>query len=119
MATDHNFRTSISLVIILALYCLFNNPFNNAGQLKLEFVHPTAAAQDQATAAGGQRSLGLLHAKGVDAVIRMAAEEIAGLVEAAYEGDERAQTVLYELAVQFCAMLTIDLACAAMVPRSF
>ena len=66
----------------------------------MEFVHPTAAAQDQATAAGVQRSLGLLHAKG-DAVIRMAAEEIAGLVEAAYEGDARAQTVLYELAVQF------------------
>jgi hypothetical protein len=91
----------------LALYCLCNNPFNGKGRIELEpeFVHP-AVAHDRA-AAERQRSLGLIHAEGMDVVMRIAAKEISGLIKAADEGDDRAQTVLYELALPFCAMLSM------------
>ena len=57
-----------------------------------------------------RRSLSLLHAEGGEFVMRMASEEIAGLLNAAKEGDERAQAVLHELGVPLWTMVAMIVA---------
>ena len=77
--------------------------------LRLQALPPTAfEVQNPKTVTfEGRRSLGLLHANGLDAVMKMASEEILGLLKAAKEGDERAQAVLHELAVPFWTTVAV------------
>jgi hypothetical protein len=83
---------SVSLLVLFALM--------SEARLRLKALPPTAfEGPTTDSSVEGQHSLGLLHANGLEAVIKWLSDEISGLLKAAKEGDERAQTVLHELAV--------------------
>jgi hypothetical protein len=69
--------------------------------LRLQALPPTAVKVQNPAAVEGHRSIGLLHAEVVEVVMRMAPEEIASLLKAANEEDERVRTVKHELAAPF------------------
>jgi hypothetical protein len=88
--------------LILCLF--FIDP--TTGKRRFQAVPP--AAQDPAGAAGRRN---LLYAEGVGGVMRIASDDIAGLLEASAAGDERAKSVLYELAKLFCGTLAVIVGC--------
>ena len=95
-------------VITILLISVFLFCFHIASKGRVQVVSPRVVHQVQDP--GAAHNLGLLHAEGVGAMMRMTAREIQGLISAAKEGDERARAVLYELIAPACTMVAMIIA---------
>ena len=94
------------LVISLILCLLLIDPTTGKG--RFQSVPP--AVQDPVGAAG-QLQRNLLYAEGVEGVKRRTSDDIAGLLEAYAAGDDRAKSVLYDLAKLICGTLATIVGC--------